>query len=310
MYVYCCCDCLQCSGAQGGPPTQRFYLNNKPLFTNGWLDMGYWPDGIYTAPSDDAILFDLQSVKRYGFNMIRVQEKVHNERWYYHADTLGVLVWQDAPQKYSGATADTVPLFTNDLNAMVLGKINHPRSFSISSICHNLTLACHWDIFNEDECWQVFSNVDDVVNEISALDSTRLINSDSGGSANAFGFGNVNDIYSLPSPIDNLPSDVQYAVLGNYGGLGYFVTGKEWVNNACTANKVVDSTQQLLTTYSSYLNQLMLWKGDLSGVVYVRMADTELQCNGFMTYDRTDKLNSTQIDQIQILNQKLISSMS
>jgi len=116
----------------------------KPLFLAGWLDQSFWPDGLYTAPTDAALAFDLQSVKTFGLNMVRLHQKVNSERWYYYADTIGVLIMQDMPQKYGGATSATVNPFMDDLTAMVTGpRANHPS-------------IVQWETFNEGDCYGVF----------------------------------------------------------------------------------------------------------------------------------------------------------
>lgn len=127
------------SGALGvpGTVTKRPFLNGAFQFMAGWLDQSFWPDGLYTAPTDAGLAFDVAAVPRFGLNMIRLHQKVNSERWYWTADKLGVIVWQDMPQKYGGATAATVAPFLSDLHALIQGpRANHP-------------CIVQWETFNE-----------------------------------------------------------------------------------------------------------------------------------------------------------------
>eukprot|EP00490_Sorites_sp_Unknown_P000742 CAMPEP_0114658940 /NCGR_PEP_ID=MMETSP0191-20121206/16732_1 /TAXON_ID=126664 /ORGANISM="Sorites sp." /LENGTH=308 /DNA_ID=CAMNT_0001882429 /DNA_START=809 /DNA_END=1732 /DNA_ORIENTATION=+ len=204
------------SGVEPQPPytAVKPALNNDRIFLAGWLDQSFWPDGIYTAPGDDALKSDLQAVLDYGLNVVRLHQKVNPERWYYWADKLGIVIFQDAVQKYGGATSATVPYFTSDITAMIEGKYNHP-------------CIVQWTIFNEGDCWGVF-NVSDMVDYVRSLDDTRLIDTDSGGGANNYRLADVFDIHDYPNPQQPIPSATQYGMIGEYGGLGAFVSGKEW----------------------------------------------------------------------------------
>lgn len=142
----------------------------------GWLDQSFWPDGIYTAPTDDALRFDLESILTFGMNAVRLHQKVNSERWYYWADKLGIIVIQDMIQKYGGATSETVDPFMSDLKylhhlkivlkcrKMIEGKYNHPS-------------IVQWTVFNEGDCWGVF-NVTYVVEQVQKWDSSRLVDTD------------------------------------------------------------------------------------------------------------------------------------
>ncbi|ETN97818.1 hypothetical protein RFI_39708, partial [Reticulomyxa filosa] len=239
--------------------------------------------------------YDLQSVKRYGLNMVRLHQKVNPERWYYYADHLGIIVWQDAVQKYGGATTDTIPYFIGDLQAMVLKKINHPS-------------IVQWETFNENDCWQVFPNVSYIVSMVESWDQSRPVDADSGGLANNFGFGNVNDIHTYPDPQDNQPSATQYSALGEYGGLGYFVSNKEWVENGCYAYERVASAQAFADRYIQMSQAITQFHKDgLAAVVYTQITDIEEECDGYLNYDRTDKWNSSQQSAIYLTNQNMVA---
>ena len=132
------------SGALGTPAfrARRPFINNRFLFLAGWLDQSWWPDGQYTAPTDEALAFDLLSLKDFGLNTVRLHQKINPERWYYYADTLGIVVLQDFVQKYGGATQATIPLFIDDAKAAVKSRYNHPS-------------IIQYEVFNEDDCVSV-----------------------------------------------------------------------------------------------------------------------------------------------------------
>jgi hypothetical protein len=227
------------SGVQAVAPSRvkRPALNGKLIFMNGWLDQSYWPDGIFTAPSEEALRFDLEVVKEFGFNTVRLHQKVNSERWYYHADRLGIIVMQDMPQKYGKATKATVPVFKDDMIRMVNGLYSHP-------------CIVQWTAFNEGDCWAVF-DVPSIVDAFRALDPTRPVDADSGGAANDWHLGDVNDIHTYPWPGDPKPSKTQYAMIGEYGGMGAYIKGHEWVPGKCysymSSSSTEDQTQQFLT---------------------------------------------------------------
>ncbi len=210
---------------RGGAARARPLLNGKPVFLAGWLDQSFWPDGIYTAPTDEALRSDLLAVAEHGLTTARLHQKVNPERWYYHADAAGVLVLQDAVQKYGGATSATIAPFEAMMLAMIRSRGNHP-------------CIVQWTAFNEVDCWRVFNTtnhtVADVVARASAADwQRRPVDTDSGGKANSLPVGSVNDIHTYPYPGLPLPSATRYAMVGEFGGIGAFVAEKEWVPAAC-----------------------------------------------------------------------------
>jgi hypothetical protein len=294
----------------GGRATTVSALNSKRIFSAGFLDQSWWPDGLYTAPTDEALAFDVQAVKTFGLNMIRLHQKVNSERWYWHADRLGVLIFQDVPQKYGHASATTVPLYLDDLRALVTGpRANHP-------------CIVQYETFNEEDCWSVFTDkttpVEAVVNLTRKLDPTRLVDTDSGGGANFQQalrgkahkhFGDVNDIHSYPYPRKVQPRDdpVQYAMIGEFGGLGAFVEGKEWVPGKCTAYLNSHSSQQMANTY---VNMTLEIQPEVSASVYTQTTDLELECDGFLNFDRTNKFDAEQTSAIRNANMQLIASHS
>jgi hypothetical protein len=267
-------------------------LNGDPLFLAGWLDQSWWPDGQYTAPTDEALAFDLKVVKTFGLNMVRLHQKVNSERWYYYADKLGIVIFQDMIQKYGGATQATVPLFLADLKAMIEGRYNHPS-------------IVQWDAFNEGDCVSQF-NVPSVINQIRQLDPSRLLDTNSGGPGNDLHIADVNDVHTYPYPGDPKPSATQYAMLGEFGGIGAFVAGKEWVPGQCQTYLHVDTPELEATTYIAMAQTIRSRKVDLSASVYTQITDVERECDGFLNYDRTNKFNADQTARIATANQNII----
>jgi len=282
------------SGAQAipGGTVKRPAFNGKQLMLAGWLDQSYWPDGIYTAPTDQALAFDLQAVSMFGLNLVRLHQKANPERWYMYADQLGVIVFQDMIQKYGGATSATVDPFMNDLRALIVGKKNHP-------------CIVQWTAFNEDDCWEEFDVVS-VVNMIESMDPTRPVDTDSGGGANNLYYGDVNDIHTYPYPGDPLPDPTQYAMVGEYGGVGAFVPGHEWVPGGCYAYLEVSTPTDEANTYINMTQSIYSNEVDISACVYTQITDVEEECDGFFNYDRTNKFSSQDTQRIYQANQFLI----
>ena len=288
------------SGSKKTAPSveKRPVLNgDTPVFVAGWLDQSCWPDGLYCAPNDDGLKYDLTSILDYGYNGVRLHQKVNPSRWYYYADTLGIMIFQDMIQKYGGATNETIPYFMQDLNSMINEKFNHPS-------------ILQWEIFNEGDCWQVFPNITFMVEYVRQLDNTRLVDTDSGGGANDYHFGDVNDIHDYPYPGDPKPyNNKQYGMIGEYGGLGAFIKGKEWVDNGCYAYKSLNTTQEFLNVYLSMTETILTNKGDISCVIYTQITDVEEECDGYLNYDRSAKWNQTQIEIVKQANQYMIDNM-
>ena len=191
--------------------TTRILLNNQPYFQSGVLDQGYWPDGIYTAPTDDALRYDIEAAKKLGFNMIRKHAKVEPDRWYYWADKLGVLVWQDMPQGFNTNPDEAEKKqFNTELHRLVGGLYNHPS-------------IVFWTLFNEG--WGQ-RDTETLAAELKTLDPSRLVNSASGWTDK--NVGDVHDMHKYPSPGSPNPEVARAAVLGEYGGLGMRVEGHMW----------------------------------------------------------------------------------
>ena len=280
----------------------RIYLNNQPYFQMGPLDQGYWPDGIYTAPTDAALEYDLLEEKALGYNAVRKHEKVERQRWYYWADTLGLVVWQDMPtcNSYTGNPNPPAvdPLdFIAELSSMVT---NHWNSPSIIM----------WDIFNEDQGEAGSgdgvgqTNTAYLVQLVKGLDPSRLVNQASGGAY--FGVGDVLDNHNYPPPGDPT-SSTQAAVDGEYGGIGLLVPGHLWnPGQAFIGDILATNTVAFADIYDSYSDDIVGFKaGGLNAAIETQITDVENECDGLLTYDRA--VIKPDPGQIKISNQKAIT---
>jgi hypothetical protein len=275
---------------------QRLMLNNKPLFQLGPLDQGFWPDGIYTAPTDEALRYDIEITKALGMNMARKHVKVEPDRWYYWCDKLGLLVWQDMPSAHAGdaktdairkGMEDAAKQFETELKALVEGRWNHP-------------CIVMWVPFNEG--WGQY-DTPRICDWIKKLDPSRLVNNASGWTDRKV--GDVNDIHSYPGPAAPRLEESRAAVLGEFGGLGLPVKGHTWQDEANWGYRNFQSAEQLTESYLALIRKLHALTGDvgLCAAVYTQTTDCEVEVNGLLTYDRA----LVKMDQAAITaaNQKL-----
>jgi len=195
-------------------------------------------------------------------------------------------------QKYGGSSPATVPLFHEDMRRMMFGRKNHP-------------CIVQWTLFNEGDCWNSF-NVSASLDLMRSYDQTRLIDVDSGGDANDFHLGDVNDIHTYPWPGDTNPTTTQYGMVGEFGGVGAFIPGKEWVAGKCTTYLKVDTPQAEADAYIKMAQMLKSVKKDISVSIYTQITDVELECDGFLNYDRSNKFTAEQTKAIFNANQDLI----
>ncbi len=268
--------------------TQRMLLNNEVYFQYGPLDQGWWPDGLYTAPTDEALLFDIVKTKEMGFNMIRKHVKVEPARWYYYCDSVGMLVWQDMPSGDMG----------NDWNSRpgVIGGTERERTSESEEIFraewqaimdanYNFPSIVVWVPFNE--AWGQFKT-EDITRWTMQYDTTRLVNSASGG--NFFPVGDILDIHNYPDPEMPRPDlfgKERALVLGEYGGLGLPQEGHTWQEKNNWGYQSFKNQAELLARYEKLIQDLkpLIAKG-LSAAVYTQTTDVEIETNGLMTYDR------------------------
>ena len=262
----------------------RLGLNNRPLFQYGPLDQGWWPDGLYTAPTDEALRYDIEITKQIGCNMLRKHVKVEPARFYYWCDKLGILVWQDMPGT-SGSPgwksdvnvkgpdmdrdAESSDQFFAELSEIISEFGNHPS-------------IVMWVPFNES--WGQFKTPD-TVDLIRKLDPSRLINSASGG--NYLNVGDVLDVHSYPNPKFPRLDDKMAVVCGEFGGLGMPVKGHTWQDEKNWGYRNFTDKETLTKNYLQLLKTLLgLIDKGLAAAVYTQTTDVEIEVNGLLTYDR------------------------
>jgi hypothetical protein len=262
----------------------RLLLNNKPLFQFGPLDQGWWPDGLYTAPTDEALKYDIEMTKKLGFNMIRKHVKVEPARWYYHCDKLGMLVWQDMPSGDKHARWD--PLGSHNGTEMKRSEEsakNYDAEWkAIIDDLRNHPCIVMWVPFNEG--WGQSDTVR-ITEWTKKYDPTRLVNCASGG--NDFPVGDVYDIHRYPGPAAPKPDGQRAIVLGEYGGLGLPLEGHTWLDKGNWGYRTFQSKDELQGAYLRLIDQLrpLVGKG-LAAAIYTQTTDVEVEVNGLMTYDR------------------------
>jgi hypothetical protein len=274
----------------------RMLLNNEFIYQNGPLDQGFWPDGIYTPPTEDAMVYDLRMIKKMGFNMLRKHVKVENRIFYYWCDKLGILIWQDMPsgdESISGNLPDinkskeATIQFELELKRMIETKYNHPSIIM-------------WVPFNEG--WGQFET-GRITGLIADYDPTRLVNSSSGWTDR--GTGNINDIHHYPDPAVQPAEENRAIVLGEFGGLGLPLQGHTWEQKNW-GYRNMDDTLQLLSRYESYFDMVhrFIKENGLSATIYTQTTDVETETNGLMTYDR--KINKMGVENVFKANHNII----
>jgi beta-galactosidase/beta-glucuronidase len=259
----------------------RIFLNNKPQYMIGPLDQGFWPDGIYTAPTDEALKYDIEMTKKLGYNMARKHVKVEPDRWYYWADKLGLLVWQDMPsgdrsirpnQQDIVRSPESAKQYDLELKQMIDGRKNHPSIII-------------WVVFNEG--WGQF-DTPRVTNWVKEYDPTRLVNCASGWTDRRV--GDVHDIHVYPGPGTTKTEEHRAAVLGEFGGLGLPLEGHTWLKQSAKNWGYVKykNRDEVTKAYLSLIDHLQpeIAEPGMSAAVYTQTTDVETEVNGLMTYDR------------------------
>ncbi|MHA1745928.1 MAG: glycoside hydrolase family 2 protein [Promethearchaeota archaeon] len=273
----------------------RIELNNRVLFQYGLLDQGWWPDGLYTAPTDQALKWDLEITKSMGFNMVRKHVKVEPARWYYHCDKLGLLVWQDMPS--GGVYGNWIWVFQ-----MLIGfifkkavwagrKSKEDRNLFYTELNRMVRVLAHfpsvvtWVPFNEG--WGQFQTRE-VTSFLRTIDSTRLIDSASGWVD--YQTGDIFSIHRYPGPAIGNPKSKDKRALGlsEFGGLGFTVKGHIWqTKQKKWGYKNIDSPQDLKAQYRQLIEKLQkLIPRGLNAAIYTQTTDVEQEVNGLITYDR------------------------
>ncbi|MFD2033873.1 glycoside hydrolase family 2 protein [Belliella marina] len=291
----------------------RMMLNNEFVFQYGPLDQGWWPDGLYTAPSEEAMLFDIEKTIEMGFNMIRKHVKVEPANWYYHCDRLGVLVWQDMPNGDHGnnwesrpgiagygtekeRTVESETIYKNEWKA-IMDALGHFQSIVV------------WVPFNE--AWGQFKTKE-ITEWTQAYDKSRLVNSASGGNFVMEGSkitGDIIDLHNYPNavmPDPGIYGKDQIIVLGEFGGLGMPVSGHTWQEKDNWGYQSFSSKSELQKKYGELIESMIpLIENGLSAAVYTQTTDVEIEINGLMTYDR--KVIKFDIPVLKALHDRLYS---
>jgi beta-galactosidase/beta-glucuronidase len=288
-----------------GNGVQRMLLNNKFVFEYGPLDQGWWPDGLYTAPTDEAMRYDIDKLKEMGFNLIRKHIKVEPARYYAYCDKTGMLLWQDMPSGDLGnkwenrpgvvdkatdkqRTPESEQYYRKEWNAIINSLYNYP-------------CIIVWTPFNE--AWGQFKTVE-ITEWTMKKDPSRLVNSASGG--NFYATGNIVDLHNYPQPAMPRPEifgKTEAVVLGEFGGLGLPLEGHTWQTRNW-GYQTFKNADDMFAKYSSFTDRLQdLIKLGLSAAVYTQTTDVEGEVNGFMTYDR--KVIKMPVESLKRVNSKL-----
>lgn len=284
----------------------RLELNNKPLFQFGPLDQGWWPDGLYTAPTDEALVYDIKKTKDFGYNMIRKHIKVEPARWYTHCDRLGIIVWQDMPSGDKNPEWQNKKYFDGtEVKRSAESEACYRKEWKeIIDCLYSYPCIGTWVPFNE--AWGQFKTPE-IVEWTKLYDPTRLINPASGG--NHYACGDMLDLHNYPAPEMYLYDAQRATVLGEYGGIGWVVPEHIWEPNRNWGYIQFNSSKEITDEYIKYAEKLYgLIPRGLSGAVYTQTTDVEVEVNGLMTYDR--KIIKVDEKRIREINRKICNSLS
>jgi hypothetical protein len=268
----------------------RIFLNNQPLFLIGPLDQGWWPDGLYTAPTDEALRFDIEATKKLGFNMARKHVKVEPARWYYWADKLGFLVWQDLPSAMLRGGSRENPNPTNvrkgaaeDAKFPDAAAAGFRRELeAMVRQLHNAPSIVVWVPFNEG--WGQH-NTNEILRWVKSLDPSRLIDGPSGWEDR--GYGDLKDLHEYPGPNMFPVIADRVSVLGEFGGLGLPMKDHLWWDKRNWGYRTYTEQPALQTAYEALIEKLApLVKAGLAAAIYTQTTDVEGEVNGLLTYDR------------------------
>ena len=285
----------------------RLQLNNKDYFQFGPLDQGWWPDGLYTAPTDEALVYDLKKTKDFGYNMVRKHVKVEPARWYTHCDQLGLIVWQDMPNGGPSPQWQARNYFNGrEVIRSAASEANYRKEWKeIIDCLYSYPSIAVWVPFNE--AWGQFKTPE-IVAWTKEYDPSRLVNPASGG--NHYTCGDILDLHHYPGPNMFLYDPRRATVLGEYGGIGLVVEGNTWVNDKKNWGYVKFNTSDEVTNeYIKYGKHLLeLIQKGFSAAVYTQTTDVEGEINGLMTYDRkVIKMNEAKVREI---NQQICNSLN
>lgn len=262
----------------------RFQLNNEDIVLFGLLDQGYWPDGLYTAPADEALKYDIQKAKDLGYNMLRKHVKVEPARWYTHADRIGMLVWQDMPNGDSGPEWQRYNYFTGNefIRTPESEQIFRTELKAMIDLLYSNPSVVVWIPFNER--WGQFKTPE-ITEWIKTYDPSRLVMPASGG--NHYPVGDILSLHNYPEPRMFLFDGQRANVVGEYGGIGLVIQGHLWEPEHNWGYVQASTKEELMNIYVKYADMVKnLIKAGFAGAVYTQITDVEIEVNGLMTYDR------------------------
>ncbi|HOW30037.1 MAG TPA: glycoside hydrolase family 2 TIM barrel-domain containing protein [Bacteroidales bacterium] len=283
----------------------RMQLNNKDYFQFGPLDQGWWPDGLYTAPTDEALKSDIVKTKELGFNLIRKHVKVEPARWYYHCDHEGILVWQDMPSGDEGPEWQTEQYFNgSEVERTAESEENYRSEWkAIIDLLISNPCVVSWVPFNES--WGQFKTVD-IVQWTKRYDPSRLVNPASGG--NFYPAGDILDIHHYPDPKMTLYDGNRICVLGEYGGIGLAIPDHLWLKDRNWGYVQYKTSKEATDAYIDLAEKLkkLIARG-FSAAIYTQITDVEIEVNGLMTYDR--KVVKLEADRISKVNREVCGAL-
>lgn len=286
---------------------RRMRLNNCDQFQFGPLDQGWWPDGLYTAPTDEALASDIIKTKEWGFNMIRKHVKVEPERWYYHCDRLGILVWQDMP---SGGPNPKWMSHSYFENAEAVRSPQSEANFrqewkEIIDLLVNHPSIVVWVPFNE--AWGQFKTRE-IADWTKGYDPSRLVNAASGGNF-YLDAGDILDLHNYPGPDMYLYDTKRVNVLGEYGGIGLVVKGHVWEPDRNWGYVQYNTSTEVTDQYVLYGEQLLDFiRRGFSAAVYTQTTDVDIEVNGLMTYDR--EVDKVDVVRVREINRQICNSLA
>ncbi|MFG3028528.1 LamG-like jellyroll fold domain-containing protein [Streptomyces sp. NPDC048253] len=276
----------------------KLVLNGKPIFSLATLDQGFWPDGLYTAPSDEALAFDLEAHKKLGFNAVRKHIKVEPQRWFYHADRLGLLVWQD--------------FVSGNLTSATGQKAFVDQGKEIVRQHHNSPSVIGWIVFNEG--WGEWNREETgrITESVQAADPSRVVNAHSGvnccNSKGDSGKGDIIDHHDYNNTDPAFPDDGRAAMDGEHGGFVLRTPGHMWPGAPTVIYSGVNTKEELTRKYVENTRQFYVEQAgaELSGSVYTQITDLENELNGLYTYDRREM--KVDPDQVRKVNREVIAA--
>ncbi len=274
----------------------RLFLNGKPYFHNGILDQGYYPDGLYTPPSDEAMVYDILQMKSLGFNMLRKHAKIEPDRWYYHCDRLGMLVWQDmvngGDRLLNKNIPELLPEFlklSRDVNFRVFLRDNADSreefarevTMTIRQL-YNYPSIVVWTVFNE--AWGEFEGKS-IMTLIREMDPSRLVDEASGWIDQ--GGGDISSLHDYYLPPQIRPQQDRCVALSEFGGFSWHIPDHSWALHEFGYRKYHSRLVLTLEIEKLWRHELITNIGNgLSAIVYTELSDVEDETNGLLTYDR------------------------